>query len=85
MKSKFLKTEKNRLSEVIEIRKKMKQSGLEDNMNGVKDFILILNDFFKTGKEFKGNIYLSDFDKYIQYILTNNLLEDNLVAIKKNI
>lgn len=85
MKSKILKTEKMRLNEVIEIRKKMKQSGLTDDIEGVIEFIIILNNYYKKGKKVKGNIYIPDYEKYIQYILTNNLLEENLVVIKKNI
>jgi len=78
------KTLSIRLGEVIELRKKMIKSGLTENMAGVKQFIEILNVFFKEGKEQFGKIYISELDKYLHYGLTNNAFGDNLVSLKSD-
>ena len=78
------KTLSIRLGEVVELRKKMIKSGLTENMAGVKQFIEILNVFFKEGKEQFGKIYISEFDKYLHYGLTNNAFGDNVVSLKSD-
>jgi hypothetical protein len=78
------KTLSIRLGEVIELRKKMIKSGLTENMAGVKQFIEILNVFFKEGKEQFGKIYISELDKYLHYGLTNNAFGDNVVSLKSD-
>lgn len=78
------KTLSIRLGEVVELRKKMIKSGLTENMAGVKQFIEILNVFFKEGKEQFGKIYIREFDKYLHYGLTNNAFRDNLVSLKSD-
>lgn len=76
------KTLSIRLSEVVELRKKMIKSGLTQNMKGVNEFIDILNDFYRDGKEQFGKIYINELDKYLHYGLTNNGLGDNVVSLK---
>ena len=76
------KTISIRLSEVVELRKKMIKSGLTQNMEGVNQFIDILNDFYRDGKEQFGKIYINELDKYLHYGLTNNAFGDNVVSLK---
>ena len=64
-----LKTKSDRLTEVLEIFKKIQGLGLTDDYNGIEDFKNTLKDYVNDGEARQGKVKITGTKRIIEYIL----------------
>tara|TARA_Y100000385_G_C12949129_1_gene574677 strand:+ start:398 stop:685 length:288 start_codon:yes stop_codon:yes gene_type:complete len=64
-----LKTKEERLSNVVEVLKKIKDLGLSKEIPGIKEFYRICNDYVHNTEPVNGKIKLNGFKRELIYIL----------------
>ena len=69
IKIKKLKSEEERVSEVIHVFKQLRDFGLSSNDENIKKFREICNDYIKDGLSRSGKIKLLGFKRIIEYNL----------------
>ena len=79
----MIKDKNIRVKEVVELRKKMIEIGLYDDLEGVPYFIGILNEFINSSEDVYGIIYLPDLNKQLVYNLFIHTNTNNMVVLKK--
>ena len=65
----LLKTKEERLTEIIEVIKKLNNLGLNDTIPGIKEFKTILKEFVQNGESCSGKIKLTTAKRIIIYSL----------------
>ena len=76
------KTEFERTTEVVQIRKKMMEIGFhKEQLPEIKDLIDILEDYRKNGTPWSGKIKLQYISKNIEGFLTNSKGRQNVIRI----
>ena len=65
----LLKTKEERLTEIIEVIKKLNNLGLNDTIPGIKEFKTILKEFVQNGESSSGKIKLTTAKRIIIYSL----------------
>jgi len=81
-KQKQYKTRELRQEEIQEIKNKIQQLGLTEEMSYIKDFYNILNNFVETGEGQDGKIKLTGLKRILNYILTNTLAKKCLIKLE---
>ena len=65
----ILRTKEERVSEILEIFKKLKGLGLNTQIDGIVDFKKITNEYIENGGSYNGSIKLYGCKRVLTYIL----------------
>lgn len=76
------KTKAERVKEVITILKKFRELEIPDETPALLEFKEVTRDFIETGYGSSGKIKMPEYDRIIQYILTNHNLKESSVTLK---
>lgn len=79
-----MKTIEERLTQSVEILRKIKSVGINTDFEGVKNVRKKLNDFVRTGEPFHGKIYIEEYKFHIKLDLNNKENKHCSATIKKN-
>lgn len=81
MKKKEIKSIENRKMEIEKMENKLRELGIPEDIEGMKEFKLALNDFEK-GYGSSGSYKLKGLKRRIEYILTCNPKIESLLVLK---
>lgn len=77
------KTLSERLTESVTLVKKLRNIGLNTQLDGMKELSLHLNEYVKNEKLWSGKIFIVEANLYIHVILTNKSTKNCSVRISK--
>lgn len=80
-KEKQFKTREMRKEEIYIVKKKIEELGLSEQMEGIKEFYKLFEEFKETGESRDGKIKLIGFKRILNYILTNTVGKKCLVNL----
>jgi hypothetical protein len=76
------KTKSERVSEMVVIMKKINELGIPPETPAIIKFKEVVRDFVDTGLSSSGKIPMKEYDRIIEYILTNHNLKQSHVNLK---
>ena len=79
-----MKTMNERLTQSVEILRKIKNFGINTEFESIKQIRKELNEFVKSGNNFNKKFYIEEYQFYIYLILTNKKNKDCSARISIN-
>lgn len=76
------RTKEERLIEIIKVMKQFRELGFPTETPGIQEFKKIADIYLQTGESQTGRILMQEYNREIQYILTNNNIKQCTVVLK---